>query len=120
MMKIIYFLCILPLCFWLPPTFAQQTEEQLTIAGTVVDSKGQPISKVSIYIKDKPTGATSTDEKGAFTIKAVYGDWLVFTSVGYDLVEHLIVESTANLEIKMLDKSTNIDEVVVVGLGAKQ
>ncbi|QRQ59642.1 SusC/RagA family TonB-linked outer membrane protein [Sphingobacterium multivorum] len=119
-MKIFYFLCMLPLCLWLSPALAQQTEEQLTIAGTVVDSKGQPISKVSIYVKDKPKGATSTDDKGKFTIKAVYGDWLVFTSVGYDVAEHLVVESTSNLELKMLDKSTNIDEVVVVGLGAKQ
>lgn len=89
-MKIFYFLCMLPLCLWLSPALAQQTEEQLTIAGTVVDSKGQPISKVSIYVKDKPKGATSTDDKGKFTIKAVYGDWLVFTSVGYDVAEHLV------------------------------
>ena len=110
----------MPLFLWLSPAFAQQTEEQLTIAGIVVDVKGQPISKVSIYIKDKPGGATSTDEKGKFTIKAIYGDMLAFTSVGYETTEHLVVESTTDLNIKMLEKSTNIEEVAVVGFGAKQ
>lgn len=118
-MKIIHFLCILPLCLWLSVTYAQQTEE-LAIAGTVVDDKGQPVSKVSVYIKDKPTGATTTDEKGKFTTKAFYGDRIVFTSVGYEPIEHLVVKAEADLKIQLLDKSLDVEEVVVVGLGAQQ
>ncbi|MGJ1319701.1 SusC/RagA family TonB-linked outer membrane protein [Sphingobacterium spiritivorum] len=121
-MKIIHFLCMLPLYLCFSVTYAQQTQEQeqLTVAGSVVDDKGQPVSSVSIYVKDKPTGTTSTDAKGKFNIKAIYGDRLVFTSVGYETTEHLVVESTANLTITLLEKSTNIEEVVVVGLGAQQ
>lgn len=119
-MKIIHFLCILPLCLWLSVSFAQQPQEELTVTGTVVDDKGQPVPKVSIYVKDKPTGATSTDEKGKFSIKALYGDRLVFTYVGYESIEHLVVKTEADLTIELLDKSLDVEEVVVVGLGATQ
>lgn len=118
-MKIIHFLCILPLCLWFTTTFAQQTQE-LTISGTVVNDKDQPVSKVSIYIKDRPASGAATDDNGKFSIKAVYGDRLVFTYVGYESVEHLAIESTTNLKIALLDKSLDVEEVVVVGLGAQQ
>ncbi|MBE8722271.1 SusC/RagA family TonB-linked outer membrane protein [Sphingobacterium pedocola] len=118
-MKIIHILCILPLCLWLTATFAQQTEE-LIIAGTIVNENGEPVPQVSIYIKDRPAAGASTDENGKFSIKSIYGDRLVFTYVGYESVEHVAVESTADLIIKLLDKSSELDEVVVVGLGASQ
>ncbi|MGN0002731.1 MAG: carboxypeptidase-like regulatory domain-containing protein, partial [Sphingobacterium composti] len=110
-MKFIYVLCIIPLCLWITVSFGQQTEE-LTIAGTVVNETGEPINKVSIYVKDKPTGATATDDQGKFSIKAVYGDRLVFTYVGYETVEHLVVASTADLIIELSDKNVEVEEVV--------
>ncbi|MBL1411241.1 SusC/RagA family TonB-linked outer membrane protein [Sphingobacterium faecale] len=118
-MRIIYILCILPLCLWFTGAFAQQTEE-LTIAGTVVNEKNVPVQSVSIYIKDRPAGGASTDENGKFSIKAIYGDMLVFSYVGYESVEHLVTKSQANLSIKLADKSLDVEEVVVVGLGATQ
>ena len=118
-MRIIYILCLLPLCFWLSATSAQQTKE-LTIAGTVVDETGEPLSAVSIYVKDKATAGTSTDANGAFSILVEYGDRLVFSYVGYEPVEHVAIESTSNLSIALTGKSEALDEVVVVGLGATQ
>lgn len=118
-MKIIHILCLLPLCLWLSMTFAQQTEE-LIIAGTVVNEKSEPVPRVSIYIKDRPAAAASSDEKGKFSIKAVYGDMLVFSYVGYESVEHLVTASVAELAIKLANKSVDVEEVVVVGLGATQ
>ncbi|MDR2283140.1 MAG: TonB-dependent receptor [Sphingobacterium sp.] len=118
-MKIIHILCLLPLCFWLSGAYAQQAEE-LTVAGIVVNETGEPLTNVSIYIKDKPTGGTSTGNDGKFTIKPVYGDRLVFSYVGYETLEHLAVASSANLVIKLTNKSASLDEVVVVGLGTQQ
>ncbi|MEC3879716.1 SusC/RagA family TonB-linked outer membrane protein [Parapedobacter sp. 10938] len=118
-MRIIYILCLLPLCFWLTATSAQQTKE-LTVAGTVVDETGEPLSAVSIYVKDKATAGTSTDANGAFSIIVEYGDRLVFSYVGYEPIEHVAIESTSNLSIALTGKSEALDEVVVVGLGATQ
>lgn len=118
-MKIIHILCLLPLCLWYMPIYAQQSNE-LTIAGTVVDKNGEPLSSVSIHIKDKVTAGTSTNADGSFSINVIYGDRLVFTYVGYDLVEYVGTESTNDLTITLSETSTDVDEVVVVGLGAAQ
>jgi len=117
-MKIIQILCMLPL-LWLTTAFAQQTKE-VTIAGTAVNENGEPLSSVSIYVKDKPTAGTSTDNDGKFSINAIYGDRIVFSYVGYEPVEHLAIETNINLTISFTQKSDAIEEVVVVGLGAAQ
>src|SRR5690606_36846276 len=75
---------------------------------------------VSIYVKDKPTAGTSTDNDGKLSINAVYGDRIVFSYVGYESVEHLAIETNINLTISFTQKSDAIEEVVVVGLGAAQ
>lgn len=118
-MRIIHILCLLPLCLWITATSAQQTQE-LTIAGTVVNEAGEPLSAVSIYIKDKAAAGTSTNADGTFSINVTYGDRLVFTYVGYEPFEHVAIESTKDLSIALTNKSEALDEVVVVGLGAKQ
>src|SRR3546814_3179081 len=116
-MSIIYILCLLPLYFWLTVTSAHQTQE-LTVAGTVVDETGEPLSAVSIYVKDKAAAGTSTDANGGFSINVAYGDRLVFTYVGYEPFEHVVVESTNNLSLALTSKSEALEEVVVVGLGS--
>src|SRR5690606_2028108 len=101
-MRIIYVLCILPF-LWLTATFAQQSTE-LTVSGTVVNENGEPLSNVSIYLKDKSAAGTSTDDNGKFSIQAVYGDRVVFSYVGYNPVEHLATESNNNLTISLSEK----------------
>src|SRR5690606_35828013 len=117
-MRIIYVLCILPF-LWLTATFAQQSTE-LTVSGTVVNENGEPLSNVSIYLKDKSAAGTSTDDNGKFSIQAVYGDRVVLSYVGYNPVEHLATESNNNLTISLSEKGDAIEEVVVVGIGAQQ
>ncbi|HWK59537.1 MAG TPA: TonB-dependent receptor [Parapedobacter sp.] len=118
-MKIIHILCVLSLYLPFTAALAQQGEA-LTITGTVVNQAGEPLSSVSIYIKDKADAGTASDANGKFTMNVVYGDRLVFTSVGYEPYEHVSVESTSNLMIMLSEKSEALDEVVVVGLGAAQ
>jgi len=118
-MRIIYILCLLPLFLWHTATFAQQDKE-LTIAGTVVDETGELLPGVSVYIKDRPSAGTSTDNNGKFSINVIYGDRLVFTFVGYEPVEHIAVESKNNLVVTFTEANESLDEVVVVGLGASQ
>ncbi len=118
-MKIIRFLCFLPLFFLHMAAFAQQGEV-LTISGTVVDEFGEPLPGVSVYVKDRPTAGTSTNVEGKFTIKVTYGDRLAFTFVGYDPLEHVSIESTDNLFMQFGDKGVGLEEFVVVGLGATE
>ncbi|AIM39059.1 hypothetical protein KO02_22000 [Sphingobacterium sp. ML3W] len=94
--------------------------KELLIAGTIVDKNREPISNVSVYIKDKPSVGTSTSQAGKFSIRANYGDKIVFSYVGYNAVEHLAVETNDQLRISLMDNSTTMDEVMVVGLGNVQ
>lgn len=118
-MKFIWIMCMLLLCLSARTTFAQQGKE-LTISGTVVDKENKPVPGVSVYIKDKPAIGTSTTGEGKFSIKAIYGDKVVFRSVGYNAAEHLAIESNSSLKITLAENSTTIDEVIIVGLGNTQ
>jgi hypothetical protein len=106
-MRFIHILCLLPLYLWLTVTFAQQTQE-LTIAGTVVNEEGEPMTNISIYVKDKANIGTSTDGEGKFSIKAAIGDKIVFTSVGYEPVEYVAVKSIDNLSMSLTEKTAAI------------
>ena len=118
-MKFIHIMCILSLCLLFNTTFAQ-TDKELTIAGTVVDKENKPIPSVSVYIKDKPSVGTSTDNDGKFSIKTVYGDKVAFSYIGFNPVEHVAVKSTTNLTISLDENANMIDEVIIVGLGNVQ
>jgi TonB-linked SusC/RagA family outer membrane protein len=118
-MKIIQILPLLLLCLFMNSAIAQQGKE-LSIAGKVIDVNNNILPNVSIYIKDKPSSGFSTDVSGNFKIKVVYGDKMVFTSVGYKTQEFVAVSDTANLIIQLDEDNAEIDEVVVVGLGNVQ
>ncbi|WP_086949233.1 TonB-dependent receptor [Sphingobacterium sp. JB170] len=121
-MRIIQILCLLPLlCFTLTRAMAQETEpKQVNLEGTITSDSGEPLANVTIYIKDKPDGGTSSSAEGKFSLHVTYGDKIVFNSVGYDPTEHLAVESVDNLTIVLSETSAAIDEVIVVGLGNEQ
>ncbi|MEN5436430.1 TonB-dependent receptor [Sphingobacterium faecium] len=118
-MKFIQIMCMLWFCLLQTTSFAQQVKE-LTIAGNVVDKENNPVTSVSVYIKDKAAIGTSTDSEGKFSIKANYGDKVLFSNVGYNPSEHLAIESKSNLTITLSKNSTALDEVMVVGLGNVQ
>ncbi|MGI6243978.1 MAG: SusC/RagA family TonB-linked outer membrane protein [Prevotella sp.] len=97
-----------------------QSPEQLNMAGTVTDESGEPLPGASVYIKDKPAAGTVTNVDGQFSIKVDYGDRLVFTFLGFKPVEHVCVQSESDLKIQFKEESVDLDEFVVVGLGAKE
>lgn len=118
-MKISQFIVLLLIIVYTIPTFAQQGKE-LSIAGTIVDINKNPLPNVSIYVKDKPSIGSSTDDKGRFNLKVLYGDKIVFSYVGFETVEHLSINDKDDLLITLIQDNSSIDEVVVVGLGNVQ
>lgn len=89
------------------------------INGRVTDAGGLPLSGVTISLKGK-SAATSTDDKGNFTINAVKGDVLVISYVGFQTQEIAVGEENV-LNITLLVSDTALDEVVVTtALGIKK
>ena len=87
-----------------------------TIGGKITDSKGNPISNVSVLVKGTNIG-TGTDAAGMYTLKIPFNArTLVFTSVGMAVDERAIGNrSEINAELQTIE--TNLQEVVVTGVG---
>lgn len=93
--------------------------QEITVKGTVTDSKtNQPLSRATVKVKNTNT-VTTSDENGAFTIKAPSSESIItVTYVGYGVYE--IKAGTGNLAISLTDLGTNLNEVVVVGYGTQK
>jgi TonB-linked SusC/RagA family outer membrane protein len=101
---------------------AQQQKKATTFVmkGIVVDEAGEPFEGVTIYVKDKISIGTQSDSKGAFSIKAVKGDIIVFDFLGLAKVEYMVMEEDQNMRIELKEQAEQLDEVVVTALGSQR
>lgn len=90
------------------------TDEKVT--GKVIDSRGEPIIGVSVFLKDNRNKGTITDLDGNFTIDVPVGSELIFTYIGYK--EQVVKVTSAVLNVVLVEDTQALDEVVVVGYGA--
>lgn len=112
------YLTILLLSLFIPLTVLAQQE--ITVTGTVTDTQGEPMIGVNITIKDMPGLGTITDIDGKFSIKMKQFHYLLFTYIGYEDVEVLIKEQKV-VNIKMAEaNATELEQVVVTGLGTQK
>ncbi|TCD26165.1 TonB-dependent receptor [Pedobacter psychrodurus] len=102
----------LVLLFATIPAFAQQT-----ISGKVTDASGQGIPSSTVMVKGTKNG-TSTNPSGVYNIKANKGDVLVFSFTGY-LSQEITIQDQSSINVKLLEDSKGLDEIVVVGYGTQ-
>jgi TonB-linked SusC/RagA family outer membrane protein len=103
--------CVLILCAASAIGYAQD----LSISGTVRDSKSDPVAGVSVVVKGTTTGV-STDVSGGYTISAPADATLVFSFLGLTTLEEAVA-GRGRIDVTLSESSTGIDEVVVVGYG---
>lgn len=95
-----------------------------TIHGVVQDQLGTPIAGASVVVKkdDLVVGSTSSDEEGTFSVSGLVTNGLysvMFSHVAYEGRTENDVSPGAQLTVQLLDISTGMDEVVVVGYGTQ-
>jgi TonB-linked SusC/RagA family outer membrane protein len=95
--------------------FCSATAYSQTVSGTVSNSNSQPVSGVTVQVKNT-TRTTATNDAGRFEITATGSDVLVFSSVGFVMQEVALNNRTA-LTIVLLTDAQNLEEVVVTALG---
>ena len=96
-----------------------QTTGNLTIRGKVTDeSGGGPVPGASIRVKGTSTG-TSSDADGNYTITAKSGDFLVYSSIGFDAQE-ISVGKQSVINVVLEGSKQGLEEVVVVGFGTQK
>ena len=86
-------------------TFAQQVQE-FTVSGTVVDKDKLSMPGVSVYIKDKPSKGTTTDNDGNFKLKVVYGDKMIFSFIGFMVELYAVPEPIINPLVSRIVKQS--------------
>lgn len=94
-------------------TQTDAAQQKRHITGVVKDIKGETIIGANIMIKGTGTGV-STNLDGKFSIEAAAGDELIVSFIGY-LTQTIKIDSQKTLNIKLLEDTKTLEEVVVVG-----
>ncbi|AEV98958.1 TonB-dependent receptor [Niastella koreensis] len=85
--------------------------EPVPITGKITNAKGDPLSGVSIVVRNKG-GGTSTNANGVFTINADEGDVLVVSYIGFKTQE-ITIGGQHQLTIRLEDAIAELTTVVV-------
>lgn len=95
---------------------AAQAQQGITITGTVHDETGAPLQSATVYVKNEGRPVTS-DEKGNFKITVnSRSSVIVVEHVGYQNFEQ-VAGDVKILDITLLQKSTDMQDVVVIAYG---
>ena len=97
------------------PIFAQ---ESYTLSGTVSDQGNMPIPGVNVIKVGTTTGA-ATDFDGNYSIEVANGDVIKFSYIGY-VSQSVTISGQQPLNVTLAEDAAQLDEVVVVGYGARK
>jgi TonB-linked SusC/RagA family outer membrane protein len=98
--------------------FTQSYAQTKTVIGTVKDEKGNPLSGVTVLVKNSKN-ASSTDKEGKFSVNALSTDKIVFTFIG--MKKQVVEVGTQNqIEISLTEDPSALQEVIVVGYNSKK
>ena len=90
--------------------------QQVTVAGKVTDSKGEPIPWASVYEKGTKNG-TTTDDDGKYSISVKSGESVLVASfIGYQ-DKSLSVSGKSLLNFTLESDSEVLENAVVIGYG---
>ena len=90
-----------------------------TVTGKVTNAEGEPLSNVSVQIKNS-TKATTTNADGAFSIDVEdNANALIFSFVGM-VTREVNIEGKTSLNVVLQVTNKALDEVVVVGYGTQK
>ncbi|MFL5739534.1 MAG: SusC/RagA family TonB-linked outer membrane protein [Flavisolibacter sp.] len=100
------------LLFSLSQIFAQTTP----VTGTVTDQTAKGVAGVTVSVKGTST-ATQTDANGNYRISVPDHGVLVFSSVGYGMME-ISVNGRSTVDATLTSSNNSLSEVVVIGYGS--
>jgi len=92
------------------PAFSQET-----VKGKITDDKNIPVVGASVQVKNTLRG-TFSDIDGGFVIVAASNDTLVFSMLGMT-TQKIPVAGKTIINVKLLEESKLLNEVVVIGYG---
>jgi len=101
------------------PTEMSNQQSQTKVSGKVTDSSGGPLPGVSVVVKGTTNG-TITDSNGNYSLSNIPAKaTLQFSFVGMKS-QDVIVGSNPTINIKLVDETIGIEEVVAIGYGTQK
>ncbi len=101
-------------------TVKSQQDEKVVIVGTVTDMTGEPLPGVNVFEKANPTNGVITGIDGTYRIQVSSSEAiLTFSFIGFEsqLVQ---LAGRTDIQVTLMEESTGLDEVVVVGFGTQK
>lgn len=112
-----YYLCFLLLSLFFN-NVVSQTQSNSFVKGKIIDVNGESLVGVSVF-SEKTNEGTISDVDGYYIIKADVGEKLKFSYVGFKTQE-IIVPPKKTIDVVLHENVTDLDEVVVVGMGTQR
>lgn len=106
---------LLLLCAMLPVSLRAQT---LSITGTVLNSKSDPVAGASVAVKGSTVGVV-TDADGRYSVGASATATLVFSFLGMASREESVA-GRGRIDVVLSESDQAIEDVVVVGYGVQR
>ena len=94
---------------------APQQNRRQKVTGTITDANGEPVIGANVMVKGTGNG-TITDVDGHFNLDVHGNDVLEISYIGYTTTS-VKVGSQKHLQVKLVEDTKLLDEVVVVGYG---
>lgn len=99
--------------------FQETLQQSKNVTGLLTDEYGNPIIGATILVKGTTQGVIS-DINGRFSIRVAVGETLSFSFIGYENVEKKVTSETEVFNIRMIEESTSLKDVVIVGFGKQK
>ncbi|WP_341841548.1 TonB-dependent receptor [Chitinophaga caseinilytica] len=113
--KILFVFCCMLAC-----SAGLYAQEKFTVEGQVLDSaSNEPFPGATVVVKNMPSLGTVTDGKGQFKLSVAKYDIILVTAMGFAEKEYRITGGGRVL-IKLSQKLSDVDEVVVVGYATQK
>ena len=94
-------------------------QQKKTVTGLLTDADGNPVIGATVSIKGTTYGVT-TDIDGKYILNNVSeGDVLEFRYIGYN-TEEKVYKGEKNINIRMVEASVGLEDVVVIGYGQQK
>lgn len=94
----------------------QIQQEDYQVKGKVTDAAGEPLPGVNVFDQNNPTSGVITGVDGTYSINVGAEITLVFSYIGFE-TQSINVAGRTNINVTLVEESTGLDEVVVVGYG---
>ena len=94
-------------------------QQQKTVSGLLTDADGNPVIGATVVIKGTTKGVT-TDIDGRYALKGVKnGDVIQYSFIGFN-TEEREYKGESNINIRMMEASVGLEDVVVIGYGQQK